>query len=127
MAKQVRTWFNPIPSKAEYTDPVSRTQADQTMTMRTMFARYAQGLPLNGVNSDMAYDKPDAPEMPDYRTLDLVDIQHIKEQNQAEIARLKQKASSEAKQAEEAKIEAKIAEQKAAAEKAAAEKSTNLP
>lgn len=53
----------------------SLTVPDQTMTIREIMQRYASGASLGG--SDTYYDEDD--ELPDYRTLDLAEIQEIKE------------------------------------------------
>jgi hypothetical protein len=59
-----------------FTQP-SQTVPDQTMSMRTILERYARGLPVGG-RLDEYYDEDDT--MPDYRTLDLVDIQNLKDE-----------------------------------------------
>jgi len=55
----------------------SLTVPDQTMSIRTILERYSRGLPIGG-KTDMYYDEEDT--MPDYRTLDLVDIQELQEE-----------------------------------------------
>ncbi len=55
----------------------SLTVPDQTMSIRTILERYARGLPVGGRN-DMYYDEDDT--MPDYRTLDLTEIQELQDE-----------------------------------------------
>lgn len=56
-----------------FTQP-SMTIPDQTMSIRTILERYARGLPIGG-RTDEYYDEEDT--MPDYRTLDLTEIQEL--------------------------------------------------
>ena len=55
----------------------SLTVPDQSMSIRTILERYSRGLPVGG-RLDEYYDEEDT--MPDYRTLDLVDIQELQQQ-----------------------------------------------
>lgn len=53
----------------------SMTIPDQTMSLKTILERYARGLPIGG-RTDEYYDEDDT--MPDYRTLDLAEIQELR-------------------------------------------------
>jgi len=55
----------------------SLTVPDQTMSLKTILERYTRGLPIGGRN-DEYYDEDDT--MPDYRTLDLTEIQDLQEE-----------------------------------------------
>lgn len=58
-----------------FTQP-SQTVPDQTMSIKTILERYTRGLPIGG-RTDIYYDEDDT--MPDYRTLDLAEIQELRE------------------------------------------------
>jgi len=62
----------------------SLTVPDQTMPLKTILERYARGLPVGG-RTDVYYDEDD--DMPDYRTLDLAEIQELKESSKETIER----------------------------------------
>lgn len=55
----------------------SMTIPDQTMDIRTILERYSRGLPVGG-RLDEYYDEDDT--MPDFRTLDLAEIQDLREE-----------------------------------------------
>lgn len=55
----------------------SLTVPDQTMNIRTILERYARGLPIGG-RTDVYYDEEDT--MPDFRTMDLSEIQELREE-----------------------------------------------
>lgn len=59
-----------------FTQP-SMTVPDQSMSIKTILERYARGLPVGG-RLDEYYDEDDI--MPDYRTLDLSEIQELREE-----------------------------------------------
>lgn len=54
----------------------SMTIPDQSMSIRTILDRYSRGLPVTG-RTDEYYDEEDT--MPDYRTLDLTEIDDLKQ------------------------------------------------
>lgn len=60
----------------KFTQP-SLTIPDQTMSLETLLERYTRGLPIGG-RSDVYYDEDDT--MPDYKTLDLAEIQELREE-----------------------------------------------
>ncbi|QCQ85008.1 hypothetical protein [Blackfly microvirus SF02] len=66
----------------------SEAVPDQAMSMRTIFERFAVGLPLGGAKIPM-YDEENT--LPDIRTLDLAEIQEMKENFTNEIVQIKQK------------------------------------
>ena len=75
-----------------FTQP-SQTVPDQTMTIKEILERYAKGLPIGG-GLEPIYGEDDTNGI-NPRTLDLVDIQEIKEFNKKNIAELKEKFEKE--------------------------------
>jgi hypothetical protein len=73
-----------------FTQP-SQTIPDQTMSMRTILERYARGLPVGG-NDDIYYDEEDT--MPDYRTLDLTEIQELQNEVKTTFEKHRKKVST---------------------------------
>jgi len=59
-----------------FTQP-SLTVPDQSMSIKTIIDRYTRGLPIGGRLDDY-YDEDDI--MPDYRTLDLSEIQQLQDE-----------------------------------------------
>lgn len=89
------------PTKGEVNTMPSETVPDQSMPVREIMRRFASGLPLGGVKVPV-YDGEE--DLPDHRTLDLADIQEIKENNAQRISEMqrdlqKQKAAKAAKKA----------------------------
>lgn len=68
---------NDFPKNYREIKTPSLTVPDQTMSIRTLLERYARGLPIGG-RVDEYYDEDDT--MPDYRTLDLSEIQELQEE-----------------------------------------------
>lgn len=66
-----------FPVKGKVCKTPSMTVPDQTMSIRTILERYSRGLPIGGRTDDY-YDEEDT--MPDYRTLDLSEIQELREE-----------------------------------------------
>lgn len=81
-----------------FTD-VSQTVPDQSMSMRDLLHRYAQGLPMGGSRQPF-YDEENMFNGVNPKTLDLVDIQEMKMKNDAQIKDLQaqQLEQNEAKQ-----------------------------
>ena len=75
-----------------FTQP-SQTVPDQTMSIKEIIHRYAQGLPIGG-GLDPIYEEEDSNGI-NPRTLDLVDLQQIKEHNKKNISELKDKFEKE--------------------------------
>lgn len=65
-----------FPYEGEINNEPSCTVPDQTMSIREILQRYSRGLPIGGRN-DLYYDEDDT--MPDYKTLDLAEIQELRE------------------------------------------------
>lgn len=65
----------------------SLTIPDQTMTIRQIVDRYAKGLPIDGARTPI-WDEED--DLPDWRTLDLVERQELAKQYEQEIQHIKQ-------------------------------------
>lgn len=88
-------------SEGEINDEPSMTQPDQTMSMAEILRRYASGIPMDSIAKIPIYEGDDD-EMPDVRTLDLADIEAIKDANQADLLILQEKAKNEAENAAKA-------------------------
>jgi hypothetical protein len=71
----------------------SQTIPDQTMSIKEILERYAKGLPIGG-GLEPIYEEEDTLGI-NPKTLDLVDIQMIKEKNQKDLAYLKDKFEKE--------------------------------
>jgi len=69
-------------------DEPSLTVPDQTMNIRTILERYSRGLPVGG-RTDIYYDEED--DMPDIRSLDLAEIQEMRENAKQTIDKLTRK------------------------------------
>lgn len=67
---------NSFPKNYEKNNGISLTVPDQTMSIRTILERYSRGLPIGG-RTDVYYDEED--EMPDIKSLDLSEIQEMRE------------------------------------------------
>lgn len=69
----------------------SMTIPDQSLTIPEIMARWAKGLPLGGQDGhfEMDEDEDSWEGMPDLRSMDLAEIQLLKEQNAQEVERLK--------------------------------------
>ena len=78
-----------------FTQP-SQTVPDQTMSIKEILERYAKGLPIGG-GLEPIYEEDDTNGI-NPRTLDLVDIQEIKEFNKKNIAELKEQVIVTGKQ-----------------------------
>lgn len=92
--RTVKTMFNAdfFPVQGEVNTKPSMTIPDQTLPIREILARYAKGLPVS-VKTPI-YEGEDN-NLPDPRTLDLVDIQNLKEQVKEEIKELGKRAIKE--------------------------------
>lgn len=75
-----------------FTQP-SQTVPDQTMSIKEILERYAKGLPIGG-GLEPIYEEEDTNGI-NPRTLDLVDLQEIKEYNKNNIEELKKKFENE--------------------------------
>jgi hypothetical protein len=76
------------PKNYEVNNQPSQTIPDQTMSLKTILERYARGLPIEGQFKDPIYENdPDAMGI-DIRSLDLVDRENLKDQNQQRINEL---------------------------------------
>lgn len=73
---------------AVFTQP-SLTVPDQAMSMRTMIERYAKGLPIGDAKEEIWDDDIDQTMGINPRTLDLVDLQEMKMNNEEKITKLK--------------------------------------
>lgn len=92
--RTVKTPFNAdfFPVQGERNTKPSMTIPDQTLPIREILARYAKGLPVS-VKTPI-YEGEDN-NLPDPRTLDLVDIQNLKEAVKEEIKELGKRAIKE--------------------------------
>lgn len=97
---KVRTIFNAqeLRDTGEVNTSPSMTVPDQTMSVREIMDRYARGLPVGGSRLPQ-YDEED--DMPDIKTLDLVERQELAYQYGQEIDMLrKPKKRASGKKAE---------------------------
>jgi hypothetical protein len=78
----------------------SETIPDQTMSMREMLTRYAKGLPVGGVK-EAIWDEHEENWGINPKTLDLVDIQAMKEENGELIKKLERQVKEQTKKAKE--------------------------
>lgn len=83
-----RTQFNEAPYEdGEKNDLPSLTIPDQSLSVSQIMARYAQGLPLDGVKVPV-YDGDDDVDLPDPRRLDLAERQELAENVSRELSDL---------------------------------------
>lgn len=75
-----------FPHSGEQNNLPSKTVPDQTLTMQEILTRYARGLPISNGKQPIYHGEE---EMPDFRTMDLVEIQEYKEEVQARIQEYK--------------------------------------
>lgn len=101
-----RTPFNYVPEIPVQSQLPSMTEPDQTLTLREMLTRYAQGKPLS--KNRLAFHGDEI--MPDIRTLDMEEIVSLRLDVDERINNLN------------AKIAEKIEKQRAAQRKAAEQK-----
>lgn len=91
---RVRNTFNYVqPEGKKFTQP-SQTVPDQTMSLRTIMQRYASGLPIGGIKEALWDDDVENTIGINPKTLDLVDLQILKEGNAMEIAELKKQLTT---------------------------------
>lgn len=106
--KTIKTPFNAdfFGTQGETNTKPSLTVPDQTLPIRELLARFAKGLPV-GVNTPI-YEGEDN-DLPDPRTLDLVDLQELKEHAKNEIqaiaARQSKKQTKPTEEQKEGKVE----------------------
>lgn len=88
--RTVKTMFNAdfFPVQGEVNTKPSLTIPDQTLPIREILARFAKGLPV-GVKTPV-YEGEDN-DLPDPRTLDLVDIQNMQEAIRDELQAIERK------------------------------------
>lgn len=89
-----------VPKGKMFTQP-SKTVPDQTMSLRTIMDRYASGMPIGGIKEAIWDDDVENTLGINPKTLDLVDLQELKEINKEEMANLTRKQQQAAKAAQE--------------------------
>lgn len=99
-----------VHSEGKEMNPISETIPDQAMSVRTTLAKFVRGEPIRGSVLEPHYFGEEY--IPDPRSLDLVDLQDIREQNAEAYASLQRKHKASAKQAEGAVEEATIVDEK---------------
>lgn len=97
--------FNPVGSGPPLTVP------DQSMSVREIFKRYAQGQPLGGVREELWYGEDEEDNMPDPRTLDLSEIEDITKQSHEFISKVNNDEKERKSKAERARIKKQIADE----------------
>lgn len=90
MKSKVKTWLNAEPTKGEVNRQPSMTIPDQTMSLREILQRFAQGLPVTGAKVPV-YDEEN--DLPDIRTLDLAERDEYANQFANEFAEIKGRES----------------------------------
>lgn len=88
-----KTQFNAheFPSDAELNTKPSLTVPDQSMTIAEIMRRFAQGLPMEGQKVPVYNGDT---EVPDFRKMDLVDIQELRERNEENIKNIQTELQS---------------------------------
>jgi len=100
---KVKNSLNYKPKDGFVTTKPSETIPDQTMSMRTILNRFAQGLPV-AEGKDPIYDEENESMGINPKRLDLVDLQQIRLENEDKIKRLQKKMEeTERKKQEEQK------------------------
>lgn len=104
--QRVRTPLNyhTFPRQLEVNTLPSETVPDQTMSIREILERFAKGLPVNGAKVAY-YDDEDDESLPDPRTLDLADLQALKEEYKNELLTIQQKIKQQQNEKETKKDE----------------------
>lgn len=92
-----------FPKKNTRFSKPSLTVPDQTLPIKEILARYAKGIPV-GVKTPI-YEGEDS-DFPDPRTLDLVDLQELREQHKEEMQRLGDAVRKQKEESIRKKIEA---------------------
>ena len=101
MKRKVRNPSNyQVPEGKIFTQP-SMTVPDQTMSLRTIMDRYASGMPIGGIKEAIWDDDVENTLGINPKTLDLVDLQELKEINKEDMAKLTRKQQQEAKASKE--------------------------
>jgi hypothetical protein len=74
-----RTPYNAheLPKQREHNTMPSMTVPDQTMSIKEIFRRFAQGLPIEGQKVPVYDDE----YIPDVTKMDLADVQRLREEN----------------------------------------------
>lgn len=106
-----RTQFDgsALKAKREKNPFPSLTVPDQSMSIKEMISRHSRGLPIKGVSGLTGYDTVTGEDsdfddwMPDFRTLDLADIEEMKNLNAQTIAQLRTKLNDKARELNEKK------------------------
>lgn len=87
----------------------SLTIPDQTMSIRTILDRYAQGLPIQGEKASPFYDTDEISEGIDLRKMDLVDMQELASRNKEIIGQYKKGLEARKSAEKKAKFEEEVA------------------
>lgn len=98
MAIKINTPLNYEPYQGKTFTGKSMTIPDQAMSVRTLLTRFANGQHLDGAKVEFYEDEGAESQGINPKTLDLVDIQIMKEQTSSRIEELKEKAQEEQKQ-----------------------------
>lgn len=89
---------------AEINTKPSATVPDQTMSIREIMRRFASGLPISGEKVPM-YDEEN--DLPDPRSLDLIDRQEWLEETRNDVAEMQQKLTKKQQKAADYKAKDK--------------------
>jgi len=95
--------------KGEFNDMPSLTVPDQTMSIRTILDRYAQGLPIQGQQPNPFYDTDEISEGIDIRKMDLVDMQQLAEKNKEILGQYKKGLDARNKAKKKQEFEEEVA------------------
>lgn len=86
--------LNYVPDMGKTFSQPSKTVPDQTMSLRTIMNRYASGLPVGGIKEALWDDDAENSLGINPRTLDLVDLQELKLENEILINDIKEQTKT---------------------------------
>lgn len=92
--RKIFNWLNYEQQPGQVFELASLTVPDQTMSIKEMLRRHAAGIQISGNPTAPIFDE-DGTGL-DVRKLDLVDLQRLKQENQARVQQLQKIAAEEA-------------------------------
>lgn len=100
-----------FPTDGETNELPSLTVPDQSMSVRELLERHTRGLGNTGVKVPM-YDDED--ELPDVRTLDLAELEELREQNREQMKLIRDNVQKQKVEDDEKRIAAEVEKRLAA-------------
>lgn len=98
-----RSYWNPPVPKLKTTWLPTQTVPDDTMSLREIISKYVNGIPISNARTPI-YDEENESMGINPKTLDLVDIQHLKEENHKRIFELQMELQKETDSKEKERI-----------------------